>query len=297
MRNMSSTKTQRSALHIPTNSVVTALDVNEEQHLGPWLCPSPNCRVGLTFKPGYQRSNPHGIIPVQVGPHWTRSSHSELHARGCHAQTPQRGAGHYSTRLGRTVHTEDSVLLQFGRRTITQQSGVALPTTTGGASQYAGRAGTLARLLRVLEQVGGHDGMRKYFFVHDGTDYVWDDIAYDATVDEFERLRARRQSLTNHPGTWPWIVWGTVCSHGPATFREGRNQIDLYADSYHDGVRISAFYDNTSPEMLAATQEVQQGSRIVMLLSNLHVAQRFNGLIAGLVDPDEILPWEGLLAE
>lgn len=81
-----------------------------------------------------------------------------------------------------------------------------------------------------------------------------------------------------------------VSYHGPAAVRDGRNEIDIYAGSDREGVRISAFYDSSSPELVEATRAVRQGSRIVILLSNLNDARRFNGLLADLVEADEILP-------
>lgn len=229
-------------------------------------------------------------LRVPVRPHWVRSDRSRLHRSGCEGnEAAQRTRK--SQRLGRDIRYDDTMLLQFGERQVVKRSEGGEPREHRESPDYAARAGTLSRLLRLFEANGGHEGMRKYFFVHNGTDYRWEEIAYRAEQAEYQRLTNRFTGVVNPSRFWPWIVWGKVVSVGERHKGDGRMQLDLVPEDppNPEGYRVSLFY----PKEIAGQEPLSAlrvGARVVALMRpKIYEATHFLGLVGSLAEPGDLV--------
>ena len=254
------------ALHLPSGEIVTLADVNDSYGNG-WQCPTEGCTVPLKFTPGkYSHRAGHRFW---VSAFWSTFD-GQLHIDGCSAEdASNRSTTYFSNDLGREIKRSDTVLLSFGKRTM-QQGGSKLeprrgPEYGGDAAEYAGRSGTLGNLLSKFAYHGGHDGMRKYFYTHDGRQYTWDDIAYASTVEGHQRLERRLKIVVNDQESWPWIVGGTIGKAGKGA-SNGRLQTSIYVPG--SDVPLLVYCDG-KPELIDHLSSFQNGDQVVVLLNKI----------------------------
>ncbi len=268
------------AVFVPTGERVSIDDVSIEQKRGPWRCPSEECEVRLKHRRGTLRKSPSGPSPVSA--HWCQIRRDDTHVASCSTPSAATSTSFFSKRLNRAIRLSETVLLGLGRHTEPEVgAGGSSYLGSGESLRYGATAGTLLKLLALMEERGGHEGMRQYFYRHDGSEYEWDQIAYESTGISYERILATKQKIFNQ-GTWPWLVWGSVGRVTP-TSAVGRHQLDLFPRDQVDGGRenrVTAFFSNTDQHR-AFTAQLTVGTEVVVLLSNVNVA-KFHGVYGNL---------------
>lgn len=146
--------------------------------------------------------------------------------------------------------------------------------------EYAGRVGTLSQLLRMFINAGGHIGMQQYFYNHSGAQYRWQEIAYGSSTSAYQRLARTLAMLHNKLGLRPWIIGGTIGRSGFEAANGKRLGTHIYPSNEFGGSastsQVSFFCDNTT-EAKAALISLRPGTRVVVLLQDLQLKERFHG--------------------
>lgn len=110
--------------------------------------------------------------------------------------------------------------------------------------------------------------MRRFFHRHNGTNYRWDDIAYEANETAYERLLETVRSLINPASDRPWLIRG-VSQSGlqKVKYRDDRYFILVGASESASIPKVRAFFTMT-PELKEATQDIMSGTRLSVVLTN-----------------------------
>lgn len=286
----------------PTGEVIAFLNVEPAQQRGPWTCPGQGCDMKLDYRSGTFRNVGGRRFPVS--PFWARNSaEGNSHVSGCEAQPAERrGAAYWSERLGREIRRNETVLLAFGERAAPEptSSGARTRSESGNVWEYAGRANSLTQLLQAFINAGGHGGMEKYFYTHDGVQYRWQDIAYSSRSSAYLNLTQKRSGLMHDQGNWPWIIGGTVGQAGFEVKNGERLGVNLYPSDEFGGAgnasRVALFCDNTD-ENQAMLKLLRTGARVVSLAHRLQLDERYQGGRGNLPSAEYIVPIDGLFIE
>lgn len=256
------------AEYLPTHEVIPLLEVEPEQHTGPWRCPTPNCIFQLHYKRGFLRVRNGRSFPVS--PHWSGNSNdSNEHALHCDvSESSSPSVEYWSKSLKQFISRSQTVLLTFGQHTKHDKATTGASAEGGQPTEYAGRAGTLAQILRAFINAGGHEGMGQYFYTHDSVQYLWQQIAYSSSTIAYQRLLKTRTELRWAQENWPWVIAGTVGKAGFLARNGERLGINLYpANEFGQwsSIKVTGYCDNNI-EGHALLQRMTPGTQVLTLM-------------------------------
>lgn len=294
-----SRKKYPAAEYVPTGEVTPLLAVLPEQYGGPWTCREPGCDFLLDYRSSSSR-HVKGRR-VDFSSYWARNKReNNSHVFGCAAQKTEGASKVYwSKRLGQEVARSQTVLLSLGNQHEPPPSAEdgSVRAEGGEPWEYAGRAGTLAQLLRMFINAGGHEGMQQYFYNHSGAQYRWQEIAYGSSTSAYQRLARTRAMLHHNSDLRPWVIGGTIGRAGFEAVNGKRLGTHIYPSNEFGGAtstsQVSFFCDNTS-EAKAALTSLRPGTRVVVLLQALQLKKRFHGGSGDLTALEHIFPIDGL---
>ncbi|MBS3183317.1 hypothetical protein [Leucobacter manosquensis] len=277
------------ALHVPSGEIISASQVGEATKPGPWECPSNKCRLALTPVRATLVAG-QGASTIERGPFFKRKTPGTLHTKSCdlHVGDLEKMSA-YTPRPGNAPRNE-TVLLSVGSHPNTKvpEASLSPRTQRNVGPDYAGRAGSMASLLRLIERMGGEEAMKRLWHSHHGQRYRWQEIAYGAEHSEYVRLRDEVTGLFKYDEHRPWIIWGTV-QEGPKEPKyDHTKRVLRVGATYGASVpKVRVYVPNTS-EFEQVIENAIAGTDVAFVLSGVKETDVAIGVYGNLKAPSDI---------
>lgn len=280
------------AFHQPTRTTYAATEVTDSLKAGPWLCMGANCRLVLTHVKGNDAATASRTTQKRP-PHFRRKRQGSLHSKACTERPLDASKMSASRALPKIAKPNNSVRIAFGARP--EQTGQgnssderAEPATRSN-SDYVGEPGSMASLLKLIETLGGHEGMSRHWHIYAGESYRWRAIAYEASLEEYKRLHRDVSERFETFPFWPTIVWGTV-QRGPqkSSQRENHKFITV-ASTVNSTVPKVRVFMKDSPHFEPLLSKTVKGTQVAFLMSEVAKSDVAEGVHGDLHHPSDLV--------
>lgn len=279
------------ALLQPTGVAYAATEVTDPIKAGPWLCMGVGCRLILTHVKGNDAATASKTVQKRP-PHFRRKHRGSLHSEACTEKPLDASKMSASRALSKVAKPNNSVLITFGGRPDRADLGNspterALPTTKS-TSDYVGQPGSMASLLRLIETIGGHEEMSRYWHIYAGKPYRWRDIAYEASLEEYQRLYRDVSGRFEVFPFWPTIIWGTI-QRGPknSSQRENHKFITVASTVNATVPKVRLFMED-SPAFEPLLSKAAKGDRVAFLMYEVAKSDVAEGVHGNLHHPSDL---------